>query len=81
MNSINSHSRAAVYSDCCTTSNVSVTTCASHPVDPPTICRFDVSVLNAKKSSVTVSDSIIVIAMENKGYEYGRTELTEVVSG
>lgn len=53
VNPMKSHSRAAVYCDCCTTSNVSVTTWAKHPVEPPTMRKFDASVLSAKKS-VTV---------------------------
>ena len=70
MNPINSHSRAAVYSDCCTTSNVSVATWASHPVEPPTIRRFDVSALNAKKFSYSVRDDDSHSSGET--FEYGR---------
>ena len=51
-----SHSRAAVYCDQFTTSNVSVITWAKNSVEPPTIRKSDASVasvLRAKKS-VTV---------------------------
>lgn len=49
-----SHSRAAVYCDCGTTSNVSVTTWARHPVEPPTMRMFNASVLGAKDISYSV---------------------------
>jgi len=55
MSLMKSHSRAAVYCVRFTTSNVSVTTWARHPVVPPTMRKLDASIASVLRANKSVT--------------------------